>query len=226
MQKAGKSLIKASAQKDKILTYTEQAQLLWEKHNRQITYVLIGIVVLVGGWIGWNMIQKANYAKADYEEMLARDAFARSNYDEALTKAEAIIADYSGSPAAASALMMQGRIYESRGEYDLAIKSLEKLISKHGDQPYLVFGARYAIGAIHNGRGEYEKAVRYYKRAAISQPDHFQAATALLDAGRVYRKMNKRDDAKQMFRLILNKYATSREATDARSELSELEFQP
>jgi TolA-binding protein len=224
MLKPRKSLIKTVEKKSNLLTFSEKAQLFYEQYARQVTYGLIGLVIVVGGWFGYRWMQQSSFSKADYAEMIARDEFAKGNYDDALQKVDAIIADYSSAPAAGSAMLMKGRIHESRSELDMAVQAYEKLIRKYGDQPYLAFSAKYALGAINNGRGDYEKAARYYRQAAQDLPEHFYAPQALLDAGRAYRKINKRDDAKAMFRLIITKYAKAREATDARTELAELDF--
>lgn len=226
MLKPRKSLIKTVEKKSNLLTFSEKAQLFYEQYGRHSTYVLIGLVIVFGGWFGYRLIQQSSFSKADYAEMIARDAFAKGDYDAALQKVDAIIADYGSAPAAGSAMMMKGRIHESRSELDMAIQAYEKLIRKNSNQPYLVFNATYALGAINNGRGDYEKGAKYYRQAAQDLPEHFYAPQALLDAGRSYRKINKRDDAKEMFRTIITKYAKAREANDARTELAELDFIP
>ena len=224
--KPEKRLTKAKGKSDPLNRRIIETQSFLSQYGLLTLYGLAGIVVIIAVFFFVRSSHSKATESASFEALLARDAFARGDYDECLLKAEAIISDYSGTQAEATALMLKGRIHEQRGEFDEAIQVFEKLVRKHRDQPYLAFGSYYALGAIYYGRGEYEKAAHYYNEAVQRQPDHFNAPVSLLEAGSALKKINRYDEAKSAFRRVLTDYPKSRSASKARDQLAEIEFMP
>ncbi len=226
MLKPKRGLLKAKVEEDKILTYTAKARTMYADHGRNLLYGVAAIVAIfvVMMFLRWSGSGAEN--EAAFDELLIRDAYSRGQMEEAMIKAEEVIADYSGTTSAAVALSVKGKIHEHRGEFELAIQAYEQLISEHADKPYLGFGGYFSLGIVHHGQGDLEQAAHYYQMAAQKYPDHFNAPVSLVEAGRAYKKVNRYDEAKKMFNLAMTKYPKSRVANSARDGLAEIVFMP
>jgi len=226
MLKPRKRLVKAKLKEDRFVILTAKAEVWFEEHRQHVLYGVVAVVaaVALGLAIGWS---KSSTAKnAAFDEMMARDAFARAAFDSALIRANAILEDYSGTSSAAVALMLKGRIFEQRAQFEEAFKAYEEVIDDYSDQAYLAFGAYYALGTIAHGKSDWEKAAEYYEKAASKYPDHFNAAVALLEAGKALDKAHRYPQAKSVYNKILKDYPKSRSVDAARDNLAKLEFMP
>ena len=226
MLKPRKRLVKAKLKEDKLLTFTAKFQVFISRYRRYLMYgaaavVVIGVLGIVTLW------SKANARKqAAFVELLARDAYARSDLDETLTQVNIILEDFPGTRAAAQALMLKGRVYEQRGDLDEAARLFQQVIDDYRDQTYLASGAFNALGAIYYGRGDWVEAARYYLEGANRYPTHFNTPENLLEAGRCLKKARRYDQARQALRKVITDYPKSDSVAKARSELEEIEFMP
>ncbi len=226
MLKPRKRLVKAKLKEDKLLIYTAKVQGFISRYQRQLIYGLAAVVV-IGGVVITTLWSKANAQKqAAFEGLLARDAYMRSELDEAITRSDMILEDYTGTRAAALALMLKGRVYEQRGELDEAARAFQEVIDDYAAQSYFAFGAYYALGSIHYGRGEYVEAARFYREAAEHYPDHFNAPVSLVEAGHCLKKARRYEQAGRIFRRVMTEYPRSRSVDKARKDLEEIEFMP
>jgi tetratricopeptide (TPR) repeat protein len=224
MLKPRKRLVKAKLKEDKLLTFIARAQAWATKSQKPLLYGVGAAVVLAAGFTAIRVSRVSAGKTAAYEELLARDAFSRGDLDDALNRANAIASDYSGTHSASVASLLQGRIYEQRGELDEAEKAYRKLLGEYAGDEYLGFGALIGLGAVAYGREDFIQAGEFYKRAADKFPHHFSAAEALLNAGRAFKKGGKLDEARRVWRLALSGYPKSRLAGEIRGELENVEF--
>ena len=226
MMKPKKRLVKAQLKEDQFVLFTAKAETWFENHRKEVLYGLIGVLVVVGLGVAISWSKTNSEKKAAFEELLARDAYARTVLDSALIRANTIIDDYSGTSSAAVALMIKGRVHESRGEFDDALKAYEQVLDDHSSEEYLGFGACNAIATISLGRGDYKKAADYYEKAASRYSKHFAAPVALVEAGKANEKAGRFAQAKSAYREVLGNYPKSRSADAARDNLAKLEFMP
>ncbi len=224
MQKPRKRLVKAKLKEDKLLVFTAKAQRFAQRNRKTFVFGAIG-VILIAAVIGLYIYShRTAENSASFIELMARDAYSRGELDETLGYTANILKDFSGTSAAATALLLEGRVHEQRGEYEQAIEAFEQLISKHGDQPYLGFAACNALGTIYFGMQDYEIAAKYYQKAANNYPGHYNSAVALVDAGESYEKASRYEEAKNVYQKVLTAYGKSRSADKARTNLTKLEF--
>ncbi len=226
MLKPKKRLLKAKAEEDKLTTFIDNTRRLLGQYGQWMLYGLAGIVVVLAISMVLQRTKSSTESEAAFDELLIRDAYSRGQMDEALIKAEEVIADFAGTQSAGVALSVKARIHEQRGEFELAIQAYKKLIDEHGDQPYLAFGGYYSLGIIYSGQSDHEQAAKYYRLAAQKYPDHFNAPVCLVEAGRALKKINRYDEAKQMYQQVLEDYPKSRAVSMARDDLAEIEFMP
>ncbi len=226
MIKPKKRLVKAQLKEDHFIIFTAKAETWLEANRKEVLYGFTGIILVVAlGFIfNWS---KANSEKtAAFEELLARDAFARTALDSALIRSDMILDDFSGSPSAAVALIIKGRVFESRGEFDKAVEVYEKALEDYSEEEYIGYGACYALGTIALGRNDFSKAAEFFDKAAAKFPKHFSAPDALVEAGKAHEKAGKFAQAKSSYRKAMGDYPKSRSADAARDNLAKLEFMP
>ena len=224
MLKPRKRLVKAKLKEDKLMVFIARVQGWAFKNQKLLLYVVGAIVVIAAGISAISLSRAAAQKSAAYEELLARDAFARGNLDEALNRANTIVSDYSGTRSASMALLLQGLIYEQRGDLDKAEEAYQELADDYAGDQYLGFNAQVRLGAVAYGKEEYNNAGELYLKAANAFPQHFSAPEALLNAGKAFQKGGKLDEARKVWRKALTEYPKSRLAGDIRTSLENVEF--
>jgi len=224
MLKPRKRLVKAKLKEDKLLIYTAKTQNFLQSSWKTIAYGLAAVIIIVGVLGIIIASQRANRIESAFEELMIRDAYQRGEFDETLTHINAVLDDFSGTPSAAAALMLKGRIHQQRSEYESAKEAFIQVTQKYSDCSYLAFGAYFALGAIAYGQEHYVEAAQFYQDAARRYPKHFNAPVALLVSGDCFKKTARYDDAKRTYQMILKQYSKSRSADKARNNLADLEF--
>jgi TolA-binding protein len=104
-------------------------------------------------------------------------------------------------------------------KYGEARAELEPLI----DHPDLTAGNRnkvlHGLGKVEYYTGNHEKALVYFSKIITKYPRSSLAPSSLLFVGRAFKKMGKKEEAKQAFNKVVEDYKDSREANEARKEL-------
>jgi len=226
MLKPKKRLVKATLKEDRFVILTAQAEAWFEQHKMRVIYASAGVlaIAVIAAALSWsrtNAIKQASLA-----ELLARDAYARADFDSTLLKANAILEDFNGTPSAGVALMLKGRVYEQRAQFEEAEKAFEEVIDDYADSEYLAFGAYHSLGTIAHGKSDWLRAAEYFEKAGSKYPGHFNAPVALVKAGEAFEKAGKISQAKSAYRKVLGDYPKSRSADAARDNLARLEFLP
>lgn len=224
MLKPRKRLVKAKLKEDKLLTYTIKIQEIFNTHWKNATFALVAVIVVVGIALGVGWSKKSKNDQAGFAEMLARDSYMQGKTDDALTQVNEILDKYSNTKSEATALMIKGRIFQQRGEFERAEEAFKEVTKKFSEEPYLVFGAYNSLGSIAYGKALYGEAGELYEKAFKTSSEHFNAPIALLAAGDCYEKNSKYERAKGVYVKILKLFPKSRSADKARNNLAELEF--
>ena len=122
-----------------------------------------------------------------------------------------IIDDYKWTKAANLAQVYCGMIYMKQGKFDEAIEHLEKFNGKD----VLVSGEAFCLlGDAYSEKGENDKAIENYKKAAYNHENELTSAMYLKKAGMLSEKTGKNADAVKFYQEIKEKYPTSAEARD------------
>ena len=224
MLKPRKRLTRATLKEDKFVTYTSTVQSFIQKNYLRIVLSVSAFIVIaaVGGFI--SLSKSSSEKTAAFESFMARDAYGRGEFEEVMKHVNIILEDYPGAKAAASAMMLKGRVHEQRGDIDDAVEVYKNLTKKYSEHKYLGFGAHFSIGSIYFGQEKYEEAAQHFSRAASTYPDNFNAPYSLLEAGISYKKIKMYDKAKTVLKKIISDYPKSRAVSRARNELEEIEF--
>lgn len=190
-----------------------------EKHQNAIFYTVLGICVVVCGFIALNKFVWAPKAEeAQNESAKAVVYFAANQFDVALNGDEADclgfaeIADkYSHYQAGKLASLYAGICSYKLGEYEDAVKYIKKF---DANDLNIAPAAKQLLGDAYVELGEYSKAVSAYKDA-VKTGNEVIAPMSLKKMGLLYAdKLDDKAAALKAFEAVKNDYAQSAEAQD------------
>lgn len=186
----------------------------WERYGKQASYVLIAILLIVGGYLAYR-----NWV-ADPNERKAVDAMFRAEYyyrvdssrlalngDGANYGFLKVIARYSGTKAANLASFYAGSCYLKLGDYNNAIKYLKDFstsVQIVQERDYGLLGDAYSeLNRKEEAAEQYKKAGTYYQKDELLSPEY------LFRSGYLYESMGKTQDAISMYKMIKDRYPNS-----------------
>lgn len=109
-----------------------------------------------------------------------------------------------------------------QGKTDNAKQILDSLISAFPGHP-IIDEALYKIGEIYKNKGEYELALKYYKRVVDEYYFDLLADDALYNTAIIYEEINKdKPKAIEAYQRLIREYPTSLYIVDVRKRLREL----
>lgn len=189
---------------------------LIEKYKKQITYVIVGLIVLLLVGYGYHTwVSKPSQAEATDELAFAQQAYEKDSLRLALEGTPANpglikIADrYSSTKAGNVAKYLAGAAYYRLGQYEKAMSYLEKFSSD--DE----IASAEAIGMIGDCYAQLEKpeeALKYYEKAASKRDNNFTTPFYLMKAGNTAIYLKKYSVAEKHFKAIKEKYPDSPQA--------------
>lgn len=198
-----------------------------EKNSKPLFLVLVGLVVVFLGYLGYNkFIVEPNEQEASNEL-----AFPRKYFDEASTAGSGIdsllnlglegadgkygfidIAEsFSGTDAGNLANYYAGVSFLQMKQYDKAIEYLSKFDS---DDEVLGPIALGAIGDAFSDINQPEDALEYYEKAANKKANEFTTPLYLFKAAQTAMNLKKFDKAESLFTKIQENHSKSDQGRD------------
>ena len=195
-----------------------------ENNKQMITAVIVGIIVIVGGYFGYTKMY-LDPLQMDAEEQIwkAQSYLDKDSLDLAMfgdgnyMGFEEIASEFSGTRAGDLANYYMGVISLRKEEFDLAIDYLD---SYSGNDIML---SAIALGAIGDANMELEdagKALDYYKKAARKNPNDFTSAIFLMKAGKVAEALEDYSDAVGLYEEIKKNYPDTKEGREVEKYLA------
>lgn len=201
----------------------------FEENKTKIYGVVIAIIVVVGGFYGYNeFIVKPKEEKAKESFWRAENALLNNNdYEQAVYGDSTgtfiglarFVEEYGGTTAGNLAYYDLGVAYLNLGEFQKAIDALEQFSS---DDEML---SSIAIGAIGDAKlelGKTEDAVSQYMAAANNSDNFFTGAIYLKKAGMAYEILGQNDKALETYERIKEKYPNSQESREVAKDIARL----
>ena len=210
-----------------IVEVKDQAQDFFEKNQKLVIGALVGLVLLLGGFLAYKYAyqeprEKAvmeAIQKAQYQFQQDSFALALANPGDGFEGFLDIIDNYSGTKAANLAQYYAGVSYLNLGNYDVAIDYLKKYSANDDITPITKNGA---LGDAYAELGDMDNAKSSYKKAVSSDND-FLTPYYLNKLGVIYLNENNSAEAKSVFERIENDYPQAAEARDAKKYIPMLE---
>ncbi len=204
-----------------------EVQHIWEKYGKTASYVLLAIVVVVGGFFAYrNLILEPKERQASeamfraeeyYRQDSARLALNGDNINAGFVK---IISRYGGTKAARLASFYAGSCYLKLGDFNNAVKYLKDFsspVKQLQERAYGLLGDAYSEqGKKEEAAEQYKKAGTYYEQDELFSPEY------LFRSGYLYENMGKTQEAVTMYKLIKDKYPTSQRGVDIDKYLARL----
>lgn len=189
-----------------------------EKHPKTIFGIAGVLLLVVGGYFGFNYYKSSQDAEAQREMFQAVYYFEADSLTLALNGDGNnlgfidIIEEYKFSDAANLAHFYAGVSYLKQGKYDAAILYLEDFSSND----LLVQARAYSlIGDAYMEQQNFEEAVSYYNKAANYKPNKYYSPAYLMKAALAYEKLNQNDKAKEAYSKIITEFWDSAEYQNA-----------
>jgi tetratricopeptide (TPR) repeat protein len=205
----------------------DTARDFWTNNSKVITYVIAGLVVVIGGYFAYK-----NFYKAPQEEKAAEaiwkaeDYFKQDSFNLALNgdglnpgflKA---ISKYSGTKAGDLSKFYAGSCYLHMGDFNNAIKYLKDFST---DQLEVKVRATGLLGDAYSEMGKKQDALDYYKKAGtLFEDDDVNSPEYLFRAAMLDQELGKSKDAIDLLHMIKDKYPQSQRAFEADKYLGKL----
>ena len=186
-----------------------QAQGIWHKNQKTIIIALIAVVVVVGGWYGYNnLILKPKEEKAQEviykaEEYFRKDSFNLALNGDGITKGFLYIEkNYGGTKAANLSKYYAGVCYLQTGQFQKAVDQLKDFST---DAKQIQTSAYGALGDAYSELKKNDDAIEYYKKAGNNFEDD-AAAEYLFRAAALSKVNGKTQQAIELYKTIKEKF--------------------
>lgn len=188
-----------------------KAEYFWNKYSKQITIAVIAIIVVAGGWYGYNQyIVKPKEEKAAEAIYKAQEYFAQDSSNLVLNGdgfnkgVLYIIKNYDGTKSANLAKYYAGISYLKLGNFANAVKYLKEFST---DALQIQMSAYGALADAEAELGKNDDAIQDYKKAGTTFPkDAFSSSEYLFRAGLLSETLGKTKDAIEFYKEIKSKY--------------------
>lgn len=189
------------------------------KYKNKFLIGIAAIVIVVGGFLGYkNFISEPNEIKAAEALFKGEQYFGESNYEVALKGDSlgydgfiAVANKFSGTDAGELANAYAGICYAQLGQYEEAVKFLDKFSADDQLVSPAILGT---LGNCYAQLGQLDKAASTLVKAADKANSHALSPIYLIQAGQIFEKLGKNSEAVSAYKSIKEKYFNSYQAMD------------
>jgi len=169
----------------------------WILDNWQVLALVGAVVVLaVVGIVYYTGIRQTKGIEGSQKLAQAVDKMYRQNYQLAIVELNEVVDNYSGHVAALAQFHLGNAYYESKN-YDEAINSFEKYISKYHEDKLKTASAIAGVAAALEGKQEFQGAAEKYLEAEQYYPGAPGASAYLLGAVRNFVNVDQKEMARE-----------------------------
>jgi len=217
-----KKLTRHQVKEDKLVTMYFKANEYINKHTREITYAVIGVVGVLA--LSFYLVRDSRMAEenASVELAKAKMEFARRDYTKTVDILKKLIENYDGAKSAGLGTIYLAQSYLRLQDYPNAEAAFRTYLDDYDDDSMVSGAAAAGIAATYDERKEYPKAAELYEKAANDYSDLMFAPIWLMDAARCYAQAGNKPSAQQALKKIIENYPKTTILDDAKSYLAEL----
>jgi len=186
-----------------------------EENQRPLTIIVIAIVVVIGGFLGFKkFIVSPKEKEAQAQIFMAESYFEKDSFNLALNGdgnylgVLDVMDNYKITKTAKLANFYAGISYLRIGEYEKAIDYLQKFKTKNEMMSVVAIGA---IGDAYVELDDYDKAIDHYLKAANKGENIFLNPLNLQKAGELLELQDKKGEALELYNRIKLDYPESNE---------------
>ena len=201
---------------DEFLTFSAKTIRFVQENQNQVSYMLIGIIVVVLGFFIFRYFSGVSERNAyalfdegfiDYVGQASQPQSAQLT-EMAEKKFGEILKDYSSTKAAKLSLPLYGDMQFRAGSYDKAIELYRQALKSYSEEPSILPILWNDLGYAYEGKKDYASAVDCFQKVIAFQGD-FLKADAYFNLGGMYEALNQKDKASQAFETVASVYADS-----------------
>lgn len=189
------------------------------KYKNKFLTGIAAIVIVVGGVLGYqNFISEPNEKAASEALFKGEQYFNADNYEYALNGDSVgyegflkVADEFSGTAAGELANAYAGICYAQLGQYDNAVKYLDKFSA---DDQLVSPALLGTLGNCYAQLGQNDKAAATLVKAAEKANSHALSPIYLIQAGQIYEKLGKNAEAIKAYQTIKDKYFNSYQSMD------------
>lgn len=193
-----------------------RTEIFIEDNSKLFSYIIIGIIVIVGGFIGIKKLVIApKQVEASSQMYMAEQYFEQDSFNLALNGDGNylgfldIIDEYKITRAGKLANYYAGISYLQLGQYEDAIDYLGKF---NLDDEMILPIAKGAMGDAYAELEDDDKAIEFYLKASKVKKNEFTSPIYLFKAGQLLESKGKIQQALDAYNTIKNDYPESTEA--------------
>ena len=205
-----------------------RAKDFWEKYNKPVMIISVAIIVLVGGWYGYqNFVVKPKENKAADALFRAETYYRMDSVDKALNGDGQswgflkVINKYGGTKAGKMARFYAGSCYIKLNENEKAVQQLKKFSTSSKPvqaRAYKLLGDAYAdMGKNSDALSNYKKAAHHFEEDQTNSAEYLMNAAYFAD-----RVMKDSKEATALYKEIKEKFPSSLQANEADNYLAQL----
>ncbi|MCA6451067.1 MAG: tetratricopeptide repeat protein [Chitinophagaceae bacterium] len=188
-----------------------KAQGFWQKYQKPVLIVVTAIVVVLGGWFGYNeYILKPKEEKAADALFKAQEYFAMDSSklvldgDGQSKGVLYVLKNYSGTKAANLCNYYAGVSYLKLGDFNNAVKYLKDFTTDAKQVQLMAYGC---LGDAYAELNKKEEAVESYKKAAHTfEKDESNSAEYLFRAALLQESAGKTKEALDLYKELKEKF--------------------
>lgn len=197
-----------------IVEVRDQAQGFMDQNQNYIFGGLVAIVLIIGGYLAYqNFYVKPKQQEAVEQMYRAQQRFEQDSFALALTNPGGgymgfldVIDTYGGTNAGNLAKYYAGVSYLHLGKYEAALDYLKDYNAKGEITPIMRHGA---IGDAHSELGDFDAAMKQYKKAINTGDNEVLTPYYLKKMGMLHERNGNMADAKAAYERIKEEYPSS-----------------
>lgn len=224
-------MAKQNNQEEELLVDVEEVygktETFIEENKNGIISVVVGIIVVIGGYFAYsNFVAAPNEKEAKEmmfmaEQYFQQDSLNKAIYGDGVNMGFLEIEDNYGSTKAGNlANYYLGIAYLRSGQYESAISSLQDFSSNDVMLSAIALGAQ---GDAYMELGDKSKAASFYSKAAKANANEFTSPIYLMKAGMAYEAIGEYKDALSAYQTIKKEYNTTQEGADVQKYIARVE---
>lgn len=218
------------AHNEAVSTAVGKTEEFFQKNDKTITWILIAVIVIVGGYFAYKyLVAQPRTQKAASEMFVAEQLFGSEQWDAALNGDGnnagflEIVDNYGSTPQGSLAAHYAGISYLKMGDNAAALKFLAKYRTAKGATAEIVNAQNYGLQAdIYSAEGDNAKAIKFYHKAIKASNNVLTAPYYLKKLGIVYEAEGNKAEALKAYERIANEFFTSLEARDIQTYIGRL----
>ena len=189
------------------------------KYKNKFLAGIAAIVIVVGGVLGYqHFIAEPNEKKASEALFKGEQYFMADNYEFALNGDSLgyegflkVADEFSGTDAGQLANAYAGICYAQLGQYENAVKFLDKF---NADDQLVSPALMGTLGNCYAQLGQFDKGAATLMKAANKADSQALSPIYLIQAGQIYEKLGKKSEALSAYQTVKDKYFNSYHAME------------